>query len=139
MAQMIRPHPTMPHLACRCVLALPADSIAYCRLVALGQGNLIIQDKATNFSQEGTATAFGQGPHPDDKNADTSNVSMPNIRGGPQQEDLDGEQMAAPGEGEVMNAQLVFPLSITQYKIPVTNLCMKAVLTEEMPSLFHRF
>ena len=31
---------------------------------------------------------------------------MPNSRVGPQQEDLDGEQMRAPGEGEIMNSQL---------------------------------
>jgi predicted N-acyltransferase len=30
---------------------------------------------------------------------------MPNTKLGPQNEDLDGEQMRAPGEGEVMDAQ----------------------------------
>ena len=54
----------------------------------------------------GSATAAGHGQHPNDKDADVSNVSMPNSRVGPQQEDLDGEQMRAAGEGEVMEAQL---------------------------------
>jgi hypothetical protein len=47
---------------------------------------------------------MGHGDHPTD-NADESNVSLPKSKVGPQQEDLDGEQMRAPGEGEVMNSQ----------------------------------
>ena len=61
---------------------------------------------ATPAMSVGSATAAGHGQHPDDKNADVSNVSMPGSRIGPQQEDLDGEQMRAPGEGEVMDSQL---------------------------------
>jgi hypothetical protein len=60
---------------------------------------------ATPAMSVGSATAAGHGDHPNDKNADTSNVSMPNSKVGPQQEDLDGEQMRASGEGEVMDAQ----------------------------------
>ncbi|KAG0647975.1 hypothetical protein D0Z07_5682 [Hyphodiscus hymeniophilus] len=61
---------------------------------------------ATPAMSVGSATAAGHGQHPNDKDADVSNVSMPNSRVGPQQEDLDGEQMRAPGEGEIMDAQL---------------------------------
>jgi hypothetical protein len=61
--------------------------------------------KATPSMPVGSATAAGHGDHPSDKNVDVSNVSMPNSKVGPQQEDLDGEQMRAQGEGEVMNAQ----------------------------------
>jgi len=61
---------------------------------------------ATPSMSVGSATAAGHGDHPNDKNVDISNVSLPNSRVGPQQEDLDGEQMRAPGEGEVMDAQL---------------------------------
>lgn len=39
-------------------------------------------------------------------NTDDSNASLPNTRIGPQNEDLNGEQMRAPGEGEVFRAQL---------------------------------
>lgn len=52
----------------------------------------------------GSATAMGHGDHPVD-NADESNVSLPKSKVGPQQEDLDGEQMRSSGEGEVMDAQ----------------------------------
>jgi hypothetical protein len=48
---------------------------------------------------------MGHGDHPQD-NADDSNASLPNSKVGPQNEDLEGEQMCAPGEGEVMHAQL---------------------------------
>jgi hypothetical protein len=61
---------------------------------------------ATPSMSVGSATAAGHGQHPNDKNADVSNVSMPNSKVGPQQEDLDGEQMRPPGEGEVMDSQL---------------------------------
>jgi hypothetical protein len=60
---------------------------------------------ATPEMSVGSTTAAGHGQHPDDKNADVSNVSMPGSKVGPQQEDLDGEQMRAAGEGEVMDAQ----------------------------------
>ncbi|QSZ32596.1 hypothetical protein DSL72_002175 [Monilinia vaccinii-corymbosi] len=60
---------------------------------------------ATPGMTVGSATAMGHGDHPKD-NADDSNVKLPNSKIGPQQEDLDGEQMRAPGEGEVMDAQL---------------------------------
>lgn len=52
----------------------------------------------------GSATAAGHGDHPQD-NADDSNASKSTSKVGPQKEDLDGEQMRAPGEGEVMQAQ----------------------------------
>lgn len=52
----------------------------------------------------GSATAAGHGDHPQD-NADDSNARLPGSKVGPQQEDLDGEQMRAPGEGEIMDAQ----------------------------------
>lgn len=60
---------------------------------------------ATPAMSVGSATAAGHGDHPVD-NADESNVTMPGSKVGPQQEDLDGEQMRASGEGEVMHAQL---------------------------------
>jgi hypothetical protein len=60
---------------------------------------------ATPSMSVGSATAAGHGDHPNDKNADVSNVSMPNSKVGPQQGDLDGEQMHPQGEGEVMDAQ----------------------------------
>jgi len=68
-------------------------------------------DPSSNSSAEGTpfqsaasATAAGHGDHPQD-NTDESNVAMPGSKIGPQQEDLDGEQMGVPGEGQVMDAQ----------------------------------
>lgn len=59
---------------------------------------------ATPATSVGSATAAGHGDHPKD-NADDSNAVLPGSKVGPQQEDLDGEQMRAPGEGEVMKAQ----------------------------------
>jgi len=47
---------------------------------------------------------MGHGDHPID-NADESNVTLPSSKVGPQQEDLNGEQMRAGGEGDVMQAQ----------------------------------
>lgn len=70
-----------------------------------GPNDTTSSDAATPGMSVGSATAAGHGSHPDDKDADTRNVTLPGVRGGPQQEDLDGEQMAAPGEGDVMNAQ----------------------------------
>ena len=52
----------------------------------------------------GMATAAGHGPHPQD-NADDSNATLPGSKVGPQNEDLEGEQMRAAGEGEIMDAQ----------------------------------
>ncbi|TAQ87391.1 hypothetical protein B7494_g4282 [Chlorociboria aeruginascens] len=60
--------------------------------------------QATPAMSEGLATAAGHGDHPQD-NADDSNASLSASKVGPQQEDLEGENMRAPGEGEVMNAQ----------------------------------
>lgn len=59
---------------------------------------------ATPGMSVGSATAAGHGDHPQD-NADDSNATMPGSKVGPQNEDLNGEQMAAPGEGKVMDAQ----------------------------------
>ncbi|RAL66678.1 hypothetical protein DID88_006360 [Monilinia fructigena] len=59
---------------------------------------------ATPGMSVGSATAMGRGDHPKD-NADDSNARLPSSKVGPQQEDLDGEQMRASGEGEVMGAQ----------------------------------
>lgn len=52
----------------------------------------------------GSATAAGHGDHPKD-HADDSNAILSSSKIGPQNEDLEGEQMRAPGEGDVMNAQ----------------------------------
>jgi len=60
--------------------------------------------QSTPAMSVGSATAAGHGQHPQD-NADDSNAKQSGSKYGPQQEDLDGEQMAAPGEGEVMDAQ----------------------------------
>lgn len=59
---------------------------------------------ATPGMSVGSATAMGHGDHPKD-NVDDSNAKLSSSKIGPQQEDLDGEQMRAPGEGEVMAAQ----------------------------------
>lgn len=59
---------------------------------------------ATPSMSAGSATAAGHGQHPRDL-GDDSNATMPNTKLGPQNEDLDGDQMRAPGEGEVMDAQ----------------------------------
>ncbi|KAB8292420.1 hypothetical protein EYC80_008148 [Monilinia laxa] len=59
---------------------------------------------ATPGMSVGSATAMGHGEHPKDK-ADDSNARLPSSKVGPQQEDLDGEQMRASGEGEVIGAQ----------------------------------
>lgn len=59
---------------------------------------------ATPGYSVGSATAMGHGDHPKD-NADDSNAALSTSKVGPQKEDLQGEQMAAPGEGAVMDAQ----------------------------------
>jgi len=61
--------------------------------------------KATPSMSVGSATAAGHGDHPKD-NADETGVEMPSNKLGPPKGDLDGEQMAVYGEGEVMHAQL---------------------------------
>jgi len=53
----------------------------------------------------GSATAAGHGQHPRD-NADDSNAQLTGSKYGVQQENLEGDQMSAPGEGDVMDAQL---------------------------------
>ncbi|ESZ91759.1 hypothetical protein SBOR_7866 [Sclerotinia borealis F-4128] len=69
-----------------------------------GPNSGVPSSTATPGMSVGSATAMGHGDHPKD-NADDSNVKLPNSKVGPQQEDLDGEQMRAAGEGEVMAAQ----------------------------------
>lgn len=61
-------------------------------------------DSATPAMSAGSATAYGHGDHPKD-NADDSNAALSSSKIGPQKEDLEGEQMRAAGEGEVMRAQ----------------------------------
>jgi len=61
--------------------------------------------KGTPGTSVGQATLAGHGQHPKDL-GDDSNAVLPGSKIGPQQEDLDGEQMRAPGEGEVFRAQL---------------------------------
>jgi len=61
--------------------------------------------KGTPGMSAGSATAAGHGEHPRD-NADDGNATLSNSKIGPQQDDLQGDQMRAPGEGEVMEAQL---------------------------------
>ncbi len=60
--------------------------------------------ESTPFQSAASATAAGHGDHPQD-NADESNVIVPGSKVGPQQEDLEGEQMRMAGEGQVMDAQ----------------------------------
>lgn len=59
---------------------------------------------ATPAMSVGMATAAGHGDHPND-HADDSNAVQSSSKVGPQAEDLNGEQMRAPGEGDVMHAQ----------------------------------
>ena len=59
---------------------------------------------ATPGISVGSATAAGHGQHPRDL-GDDSNATLSGSKVGPQNEDLEGEQMRASGEGEVMNAQ----------------------------------
>jgi len=63
------------------------------------------QSEATPATSVGSATAAGHGQHPQD-NADDSSVTMPNSKIGPQKDDLEGGQMAAAGEGDIMDAQI---------------------------------
>jgi len=59
---------------------------------------------ATPEMSAGSTTAAGHGDHPKD-NANDSNTTMPSTKMGPPKENLEGEQMRAPGEGDVMNSQ----------------------------------
>ncbi|RDW84284.1 hypothetical protein BP6252_01874 [Coleophoma cylindrospora] len=61
-------------------------------------------DYATPAMSVGSATAAGHGQHPKDL-ADDSNATLSSSKIGPQKEDLEGEQMRAAGEGDVMQAQ----------------------------------
>lgn len=70
-----------------------------------GPNDVQPSSKATAGFSAGSATAAGHGNHPRD-NADDSNVNLPGVRIGPQTEDLEGEKLAPPDEGEVMAAQL---------------------------------
>ena len=69
-----------------------------------GPNDVSPSSEATPSMSAGSATAAGHGQHPRDL-GDDSNANMPNTKLGLQKEDLDGEQMRAPGEGEVMDAQ----------------------------------
>jgi hypothetical protein len=60
---------------------------------------------STAAQSAGSATAAGHGDHPKD-NADDSNATLSGSKYGPQNEDLDGEQMSMLPEGKVMDAQL---------------------------------
>lgn len=60
---------------------------------------------ATPEMSAGSTTAAGHGQNPQDK-GDDSKATMPGTRIGPQNEDLEGEQMATFAEGKVMGAQL---------------------------------
>lgn len=63
--------------------------------------------KPTPANSVGSATAAGHGQHPDDhSDGRDSNATLPGSKVGPQNEDLEGEQMATLGEGDVMDAQL---------------------------------
>jgi hypothetical protein len=74
---------------------------------SFGPNDQYSSSKATPAQSVGSATAYGHGQHPNDhSDGRDSNATLPGSRIGPQREDLDGEQMRAPGEGEVMDAQL---------------------------------
>jgi hypothetical protein len=71
---------------------------------SFGPNDTNSSDSATPAMSVGSATAAGHGDHPKgDK--DDSNATMPGTKVGPQNEDLDGEQMAVLAEGKVMDAQ----------------------------------
>ncbi|KAH8820285.1 hypothetical protein F5884DRAFT_41636 [Xylogone sp. PMI_703] len=52
-----------------------------------------------------STTAAGHGSHPTHDNKDVSGVSLPGMRTGPQNDDLEGDKTRPYAEGEVMNAQ----------------------------------
>ncbi|OBT80402.1 hypothetical protein VF21_00777 [Pseudogymnoascus sp. 05NY08] len=58
----------------------------------------------TSANTMGSSTASGHGPHPPDHPHNTHPI--PSRCVGPPQSELEGEQMADPGEGAVMDAQL---------------------------------
>ncbi|OAF59054.2 hypothetical protein VC83_04294 [Pseudogymnoascus destructans] len=75
-------------------------------------GTSTILTPTTNANQPGTSantmgstTASGHGPHPSDHPPNAHPI-LPTRRVGPPQAELEGEQMADPGEGRVMDAQL---------------------------------
>ena len=70
-----------------------------------GSNDVQLSPTATSGLSNGSATAAGHRDHPKD-DADNRDVIMPNLRIGPQNEDLEGEKMAPPGNGNVMAAQL---------------------------------
>jgi hypothetical protein len=70
-----------------------------------GANDTVPQKFGTPAMSVGSATAAGHGPHPKD-NADDSNATLSSSKYGPQREDLEGEQIRPPGEGDVMGAQL---------------------------------
>ncbi|OBT46954.1 hypothetical protein VE00_02450 [Pseudogymnoascus sp. WSF 3629] len=59
----------------------------------------------TSANTMGSTTASGHGPHPPDHPPNTHPI-LPTRRVGPPPDQLEGEQMADPGEGAVMDAQL---------------------------------
>jgi len=69
-----------------------------------GPNDVNPSETATPAMSVGSATAAGHGQHPKD-HADDSNATLPGSKVGVQNEDLEGEQMRAAGEGEVMEAQ----------------------------------
>jgi hypothetical protein len=71
---------------------------------ALGPNDVNPSSEATPAMSVASATAAGHGQHPRDL-GDDSNATLPGSKVGPQNEDLDGEQMRTSGEGEVMDAQ----------------------------------
>jgi len=70
-----------------------------------GPNDVNSSETATPEMSAGSTTAAGHGQHPKD-NADDSNATLPGSKVGVQNEDLEGEQMRAAGEGDVMGAQL---------------------------------
>jgi len=72
---------------------------------SFGANDTVSEDKVTPEMSVGLATAAGHGQHPRDK-VDDSNATLPGTKLGPQNEDLEGEQMRTLGEGYVMDAQL---------------------------------
>ncbi|RFU29194.1 hypothetical protein B7463_g7125, partial [Scytalidium lignicola] len=67
------------------------------------------REVTSNTAFEGTSTsttAAGHGSHPTHDNKDISSVSLPGVRIGPQNEDLEGDKMRPIDDGQVMNAQL---------------------------------
>lgn len=69
-----------------------------------GPGDTKDSSEATPGMSVGSATAMGHGEHPTgDK--DDRNATIAGSKVGPQNEDLEGEQMRAAGEGDIYRAQ----------------------------------